>query len=328
MIKYSDIYLGDNFYDKWKDQLPSYDLIQQAREEIAPKLDRNTVEPFYKTLVQLPQFQSKLRDYSGDSVIIGDRGELTDDQFKLVYQCLEEFIPWRKGPFEIFGTHIDAEWRSNLKWDRVKSVLPDLRYKKICDVGCNNSYYMYRMLEHKPEFVLGIDPMIKYYFNYLLLQRFAAEPNVHYDLLGVEHMNLFENFFDVVFFMGIIYHRRNPVQTLMDINKSMKKGGTVILEVSGIDGDEPYCLFPEDRYMKARGYWFLPTWKAMENMLKKTNFTDIETFDKFPLDFHEQRKTDWSRWESLEDFLDPDDPTKTVEGYPAPHRIYIKAIKK
>jgi len=328
MIKYSEIYLGDNFYKKWRDELPSYDLIQQAREEIAPRLDRSTVEPFYKTLVQLPQFQSKLRDYRGDSVIIGDRDELSDEQFKIVYQCLEEFIPWRKGPFEIFGTHIDAEWRSNLKWDRVKKVLPDLKYKKICDVGCNNSYYMYRMLEQEPEFVLGIDPMIKYYFNYLLLQRFAAEPNVHYDLLGVEHMNLFENFFDVVFFMGIIYHRRNPVQTLMDINKSMKKGGTVILEVSGIDGDEPYCLFPEDRYMKARGYWFLPTWKAMENMLKKTNFTEIETFDKFPLDFHEQRKTDWSRWESLEDFLDPDDPSKTVEGYPAPHRIYIKAVKK
>lgn len=328
MIKYSDIYLGDNFYENWKDELSSYDLIQQAREEIAPNLDRATVEPFYKTLVQLPQFQSKLREYGGDSVVIGNRDELSDEQFKLVYQCLEEFIPWRKGPFEIFGTTIDAEWRSNLKWDRVKKVLPDLKYKKICDVGCNNSYYMYRMLEEEPEFVLGIDPMIKYYFNYLLLQRFAAEPNVHFDMLGVEHMNLFENFFDVVFFMGIIYHRRNPIQTLMDINKSMKKGGTVILEVSGIDGDEPYCLFPEDRYMKARGYWFLPTWKTMENMLNKTNFTEIETFDKFPLDFHEQRKTDWSRWESLEDFLDPEDPKKTVEGYPAPHRIYIKAVKR
>lgn len=328
MIEFSKIYLGENFYEKWKEELPLYNEIQKAREIIAPDLDRPTVEPFYKTLIQLPNFRSRLRDYTGDAVKIGDRKELSDDQFKLVYRCLEEFIPWRKGPFEIFGTHIDSEWRSNLKWDRVEPMLPDLKNKRICDVGCNNSYYMYRMLEQEPEFVLGIDPMIKYYFNNLLLQRFAQEPNLHFDLLGVEHMHLFENFFDVVFFMGIIYHRRNPIQTLMDIHKSMKKGGTLILEVSGIEGDEPYCLFPEDRYMKSRGYWFLPTWKAMENMLKKTNFIEIETFDKFPLDIHEQRKTDWSRWESLEDFLDPDDPAKTVEGYPAPQRIYIKAIKK
>ena len=63
-------------------------------------------------------------------------------------------------------------------------------------------------------------------------------------------------------------------------------------------------------------------------MLKRTGFTEIETFDQFPLEMHEQRKTEWSRWESLEDFLDPHDRTKTVEGYPAPHRIYIKAVKK
>lgn len=328
MIPFSSIYLENDFYATWKGDLPQYEKIRNAREAIAPDLDRPSVEPHYRNLVKLPEFRSRFRDYRGDAVKIGDRSELTDDQYKQLRRCLEDFIPWRKGPFDIFGTYIDAEWRSNLKWDRVKPVLPDLKGKRICDVGCNNGYYMFRMAEQNPEMVLGIDPMVRYYFNFLLLQRFAQEPNLHFDLLGVEHMHLFEGFFDLVFFMGIIYHRRNPIQTLMDIHSSMRPGGTLILEVSGIDGDEPYCLFPEDRYMKARGYWFLPTWKAMENMLKKTNFSEIETFDRFPLETHEQRKTDWAQWESLEDFLDPHDRTKTVEGYPAPYRIYIKAVKK
>ncbi len=41
-------------------------------------------------------------------------------------QCLQTFIPWRKGPFELFGIYIDSEWRSDWKWQRVAPHLSDL----------------------------------------------------------------------------------------------------------------------------------------------------------------------------------------------------------
>ena len=127
--------------------------------------------------------------------------------------------------------------------------------------------------------------------------------------------------------MGILYHRRDPLGSLKSVYDSLKKGGTLVMECSGIGGDDPICLLPEGRYCKAPGYWFLPTWKTIENMLHRTGFTEIETFYKEPLTMEEQRKTPWIDTNSLEDFLDPNDITKTVEGYPAPVRIYTKAVK-
>ncbi|MDA3850507.1 MAG: DUF1698 domain-containing protein, partial [Spirochaetaceae bacterium] len=64
------------------------------------------------------------------------------------------------------------------------------------------------------------------------------------------------------------------------------------------------------------------------NMLKRTGFTDIELFHQHKLEFQEQRQTPWAPYQSLEHFLDPHDVSKTVEGYPAPVRIYIRATKK
>ncbi|MCK5854965.1 MAG: DUF1698 domain-containing protein, partial [Sulfurovaceae bacterium] len=55
---------------------------------------------------------------------------------------------------------------------------------------------------------------------------------------------------------------------------------------------------------------------------------EVEILEIAKTKLNEQRKTEWINTQSLDDFLDEDDDTKTVEGYPAPKRVYIKAKKK
>lgn len=320
----SEEYLSRPWLEEYRSELVHFEKIQKLKEELSEKLDRKSVEKFKAPIAALDPFSDGSCGFSGPEVHFQGKG-----QEKKLKEALECLIPWRKGPFQYGDQFIDTEWKSNRKWDRIADQFPELKYKKICDVGCNNGYYMYRMLQQgDPQLIWGLDPMIRYYFYFCLNRKFFDPPNIQYDILGVEHLDLMENFFDISLFMGVIYHRRNPVDTLQKVAKSLKSGGLLIMESSGIPGEGPYCLFPEERYLKAPGYWFLPTQEALVNMLKRTGFKDIKVFYSHKLEFEEQRQTLWAPYQSLEHFLDPQDPSKTVEGYPAPIRIYLRAIKK
>ena len=60
------------------------------------------------------------------------------------------------------------------------------------------------------------------------------------------------------------------------------------------------------------------------NWCERANFKDVEILATKPTDSDEQRKTEWILGQSLGDFLDPADPGLTIEGYPAPRRIYVR----
>jgi len=304
-------------------------VLADRRTQVSAELNRNSLKHYWKHLVALPRKTALFRNFTADCVCIGDKTELTQPEKDTLYKALKSLQPWRKGPFTYFGLNIDSEWRSHLKWDRIITYLaPDLKGKVIADVGCNNMYYMFRMLQYEPKFILGFDPLARYYFHYLLNKRFIPMDKMHFELFGAEDLSLFSDAFDVVFFMGIIYHRRNPMDSLERVLTSLKPGGSLIMESAGIPGSDAYCLFPEDRYMKSKGYWFLPTWKALENMLKRAGFVNVKTAGVWDTTFKEQRGTNWINTESLEEFLDDSDNSLTVEGYPAPVRIYISAKKK
>ena len=65
----------------------------------------------------------------------------------------------------------------------------------------------------------------------------------------------------------------------------------------------------------------------MKNRCNRAGFEGFEVLETSVTDAKEQRKTSWIEGQSLEDFLDPNDSTKTVEGYPAPARVYVKLTK-
>jgi tRNA (mo5U34)-methyltransferase len=264
-------------------------------------------------------------DFSGDVVKIGGADELSGSDASKVYKAMRDFMPWRKGPFEDFGTSINAEWRSERKWNRVLPELPDLRDRIVADIGCNNGYYMFRMAQHEPKLVMGFEPYLQHYFTFKTLNAFAGVESLSVELLGLEHITLFRSCFDVVFLMGILYHRSSPVDVLRDIRTAMRPEGVLIVESQGIPGNEPQALFPEHRYAKVPGTYFVPTGACLANWLSRAGFADVKIFYSHPMSSEEQRRTEWMVFESYEDFIDKSDPSLTVEGYPAPIRIFAKA---
>jgi len=262
-----------------------------------------------------------------DTVTIGSAEEIDPGQQDKIRERLKSFMPWRKGPFSVFGIDIDAEWRSERKWKRLQGHLPDLSGKTVADIGCNNGYYMFRMVPHRPHYVLGFEPSVQHYYCCKALREMAGCVNLDIDLLGVEHIALFREAFDVIFLMGIIYHRISPIELLKDIHTALKPGGTLVVESQAIPGDEPVALFPEKTYAKVPGTYFVPTGAALKNWLLRSGFAPVELFCSHPMNAAEQRRTEWMVFESYDNYLDPHNQELTAEGYPAPWRVFLSAAK-
>ena len=279
----------------------------------------------YETLTHFP---ARTVDCSGDTVIIGGQDELSSADQAQVKEALRAFMPWRKGPFSVFGIDIDAEWRSERKWQRLLPMLPDLEGKIIADIGCNNGYYMFRMAPYRPKLVLGLEPSMQHYYCFKALNSMAGQEALHIDLLGVEHLSLFPDCFDVLFLMGIIYHRASPIDVLRDCYQALRPGGTLLLESQAIPGEAPIALFPDKTYAKVPGTYFVPTGHCLRLWMEKAGFDQVELFCQHTMSEEEQRSTEWMTFESYTDFIDPHNPALTVEGYPAPHRVFLRGWKK
>ncbi len=271
--------------------------------------------------------QASALDFSADIVRIGLQKDISPEERKNIYTLLRTFMPWRKGPFSVFGIDIDAEWQSQRKWDRLLPAMPELRGKIIADIGCNNGYYMFRMADQSPALVLGFEPYVQHYFTFKALNHFAGQENLSIDLLGIEHLNLFPQCFDIIFCLGILYHRPSPIDALRDLHGSLKSGGCLLLESQAISGDAPLALFPEKTYAKVPGTWFVPTASCLHNWLTRSGFKEINCFCSHPMSSLEQRRTEWMTFESYQDFIDKNNPERTIEGYPAPVRVFFKATK-
>ena len=243
-----------------------------------------------------------------------------------VCDALLGLSPWRKGPFHVFGVHVDTEWRSDWKWQRVAPHL-DLRGKRVLDVGCGNGYYQWRMLGAGAESVIGIDPNWLFFCQFQAMQRYLPELPAWHLPLALEELPEQLEGFDTVFSMGVLYHRRSPIDHLLALKDCLVKGGELVLETLVVAGDAQQVLVPEDRYAQMRNVWFLPSVSALELWLRRAGFVDVRCVDVSVTSLAEQRSTDWMRYQSLGDFLDPNDSTRTAEGLPAPTRAVLVARK-
>lgn len=260
----------------------------------------------------------------GDEVAI-DSLELQSDQRTILNEMIRMLLPWRKGPFNLLGEQIDSEWRSFMKWDRLREALSRCKMGRVADVGCNNGYYMFRMLELNPELVVGLDPNARFFLQFNLVNSFVRSEKLFYELLGVEDLDLFEGFFDVILCLGVLYHRKDPIGMLEGLKRALTpKGGTLVLESITLP-EEFGIVVPKDRYSMMRNIWFLTSPTALCNMVERAGFRDVEIVDTSITTPLEQRKTGLAPFDSLTDFLDPSDQSKTVEGYPAPRRTILLA---
>lgn len=279
----------------------------------------------WKNIRPLREALDLLQDGSFD-VELGDVVKISGKSDDNALNVAKMMMPWRKGPFEVFDTYIDAEWKSNIKYNLLRKHF-NLKDKKVADIGCNNGYYLFRMQEDKPKLLVGFDPSPLYKTQFDFINHFVKSEIV-YELLGVEHLEIYDEKFDTIFCLGVLYHRSDPVAMLKSLYKGLENKGEVILDTFYIEGEDEMCLCPQSSYSKIPNIYFVPTISALKNWCKRAGFSSFEVLETSTTDATEQRKTSWIEGQSLEDFLDKDDKSKTIEGYPAPARVYVKLTKE
>ena len=240
-------------------------------------------------------------------------------------KLLLKLAPWRKGPFDIADIHIDSEWRSDLKWDRLADAIAPLESRNVLDVGCGNGYYARRMCDAGAQSVIGVDPTLLYVIQHLAIDRFQPQDNLFVLPLRSDELPQGSRAFDTCFSMGVLYHQRAPLTHLQQLKSFLRHGGELVLETIYIPGEESFAATPTDRYARMRNVWLLPTLAELSTWLRRSGFKNIDIVHESMTTTDEQRSTEWMSFDSLDKALDPDDPTLTVEGWPAPRRVVILA---
>jgi tRNA (mo5U34)-methyltransferase len=232
-------------------------------------------------------------------------------------------ISWRTGPYQLGEFALDTEWRSHMKWRRVSPMIPQRSGMRIADVGCSNGYFLYKLSTLHPEIAIGFDPVERCWLQFALLQSILRVPNLAFLPMGILGLDAFPDFFDFILCMGVIYHQRDQALAVRKLYDATRPGGHVLLESLVVPGDEPLTITPPDRYAKMRNAWTMPSAASLKTLFLNAGFQDVRVKSFGPLTTFEQRRTELAPFESLSDFLDPNDPSRTVEGHPAPHTAAV-----
>lgn len=324
----SNISLAEQWFRSFYQTIANTDLspwLQVLPAQLADwqKNQHGDFAKWQRLLAKFPATEPSVVELA-EAVRFGSATDISDYQQKQIEGLLRQFMPWRKGPFFVHDIHVDTEWRSDWKWDRVSPHIDSLAGKKVLDVGCGSGYHMWRMLAQQPELVVGVDPTALFLIQFQAIKQFNPDPRIHFLPVGGEDVPALKAF-DTTFCMGVLYHRRSPVDFLHQLRSHLKPGGQLVLETLVVEGDATTVLMPGERYAQMRNVWFIPSTAALTVWLERCGFKNIRVADIDQTSTDEQRSTDWMTGQSLADFLDPTNPNLTVEGYPAPLRATLIA---
>ena len=297
------------------------DLVTRHQSVIDQRLGHGDLKRWSKALSSIPETDSS-------SVTLGPTVGLkhiptgTEQQLE---GALRGLMPWRKGPFKFGPIELDTEWRSDLKWDRLHTKI-NLADHRVLDVGSGSGYHLWRMLEAGALEVLGIDPSVLFHCQFAAIKSLLGHPKAASLPVTLEDFDAGILDFDTVFSMGVLYHRKDPINHLEQLKRWIKPGGQLIIETLVVDGDETTCLVPPDRYARMNNVWFLPSVSALSRWLERLGFESIECLDVSVTTTEEQRKTDWMQFESFEQAIDPNNHALTIEGLQRPTRAALRAV--
>lgn len=330
--------LYDTLFDLAQHHPIAYEWLKKLPDWLAAikNKERYAHAPYYESVInKLPQISPHAIDL--DHACITAEVAFEHGDFRRSEALLRNLMPWRKGGFLIGSAdrqiHIDTEWRSDLKWDRVLPHISDLTGKRVLDVGGGSGYHGFRMVGAGASSVIVIDPSCLFYHQFLAIRHFLGEIKNRFDQSPIHFIPVpleelpSGDLFHTVFCMGVLYHRVSPFDCLLQLKNQLHKGGELILETLVVDGDENTVLVPKDRYAMMNNVYFLPSVAALTLWLEKAGFVDVRCVDLNTTTSDEQRASEWMTYHSLSDFLDPNDDSKTLEGYPRPVRAVMVAKK-
>jgi tRNA (mo5U34)-methyltransferase len=183
-----------------------------------------------------------------------------------------------------------------VKWQRFAHAIPDdLAGKSVLDVGCNAGFYSIQMKKRGADRVVGIDTDEKY----LDQARFAAKVNgieIEFRNLSVYRVAELREQFDLVLFMGVLYHLRHPLLALdilhehvvadLFVAQSMLRGSPQNIDVPPdfdfweedvFEGENfPRLYFVEQRYANDPTNWWIPNQSCFEAMLRSAGFAILD----------------------------------------------------
>ena len=244
---------------------------------------------------------------------------------EILESAFKKLLPWRKGPFMFNNLKLESEWQGDLKWKRLQKHITPLKNRRVLDVGAGNGYFTLRMAMEGAKKALGIEPFLLFNYQYAAIKSLIGnEINAMLLPIRLEEMPR-SAIFESVFSMGVLYHQRSHMEHLLQLKEIMAPGAELILETLIVDGPKGYMLIPEGRYAQMRNVHCLPSIDTLKSWLADANFNNIKVVDISKTSSEEQRRTEWigDNAASLEDFLDPSDPSLTKEGHPAPTRVII-----
>ena len=360
----------DNIYDKYHllRAKPIVPLLARLRQ-LSEDLPKNACGYVYDEGIRIPQ-------------ILPSNHANKQGTYKMIESLAWDLRSWRKGPFFLGDLHIDSEWRSFVKWDLLLPYAQNLLENAIVgDIGCNNGFYLFAMGLHKARKLVGFDPSALFFCQFCFINHFLDLP-IEYELLGVQDLEEYlksknglkssaistrggatwgsasaRTKFDVLFCLGVLYHRSDVFATLKSLANALDCGGVAFVDTLVIDdfafdlreeilaslpqearlalGEKlerftkmEFVLSPKKSYAKMRNVFFIPSVRAFEGWAYRCGFEEVELLAIVPTTTDEQRQTKWITSLSLESFLDENDFSRTSEGYPAPKRAYFKLRRK
>ncbi|MBT7543393.1 MAG: tRNA 5-methoxyuridine(34)/uridine 5-oxyacetic acid(34) synthase CmoB [Gammaproteobacteria bacterium] len=278
-------------------------------------------------LDSLPDLNTDFLDVTSDSIEIGRTDEISNSQRTILKKKLLKLNPWRKGPFHLFGLHIDSEWRSEKKWNRIKNYLPNLMGKSIGDLGCSNGYYSYRLLNFNPKIIIGLDKTPLFIMQFLATKLYARNLQNIIILPTTAEDFVYKKFnFDLLLSMGILYHSKNSATHIEALNSLLKKNGTLFLETIISLTKDNLNITKGQTYAGMKNIGTIYTIDNLRKLMIENGFKNIECIDESFTNSSEQRSTEWMTGKSFKDFILPNG--KTIEGFLPVCRAIFIAQKK
>jgi tRNA (mo5U34)-methyltransferase len=183
-----------------------------------------------------------------------------------------------------------------VKWRRFAHAIPaDLTGRTVLDIGCNAGFYSIEMKRRGAARVLAIDSDPRY----LAQAEFAAEVagvDIEFRQMSIYHVPALGTRFDLVLFMGVLYHLRYPLLAL-DILHEHVVGDRLVFQsmlrgssrTSDVEPDYPFeavehfddpayprMFFVENKYAGDPTNWWIPNLACAEAMLRSAGFRILE----------------------------------------------------